>query len=309
MVALATVGMLMLIAACKPGTPSQYIQPDDMEDILVDYFTAKAMAQQGRHSEYDNALYEEAVLKKYGVSKAQFDSSLVYYYTRADRFDPIMQRVVSRLEDKALELGASEGEIGKYSHYNATGDTANVWSDRTTALLLPMAPYNRWEFTIDADTTYRRGDELLLMFMSDYMYQTGEKRGVAYMAVQYADTIISRNLQFSISGLSQLRIPADTTRVMKHIKGYFYLDGGSEFSTSARMLFLNSVQLIRFHTKKKDENEYPSDSLPRDSIGGRSDSLAVSRGDSAGGARQVLSPDSGTTLHRMVVRSDSVKTR
>ena len=30
----------MLMAACKPGTPSQYIQPGDMEDILVDYYMA-----------------------------------------------------------------------------------------------------------------------------------------------------------------------------------------------------------------------------------------------------------------------------
>ena len=28
--------VLMLLVACKPTVPSQYIQPDDMEDMLYD---------------------------------------------------------------------------------------------------------------------------------------------------------------------------------------------------------------------------------------------------------------------------------
>ena len=41
------------MGACKPGTPSEFIQPDDMEDILVDYHLARAMAEQ------DGGPYEE----------------------------------------------------------------------------------------------------------------------------------------------------------------------------------------------------------------------------------------------------------
>ena len=151
--AIVLAGLIMLFIACKPGTPSQYIQPDEMEDILVDYYMAQAMAQQANTSqgerEYNTAMYIEAVLKKHGVTKAEFDSSLVYYYTRADRFDAICKRVSERLDEQALTQGASEGEIGKYAQYNATGDTANVWADRTTAILLPMPPYNRWDFAIE----------------------------------------------------------------------------------------------------------------------------------------------------------------
>ncbi|MBO7110238.1 MAG: DUF4296 domain-containing protein, partial [Prevotella sp.] len=99
----------MLFIACKPGTPSQYIQPDEMEDILVDYYMAQAMAQQANNSqgerEYNTAMYIEAVLKKHGVTKAEFDSSLVYYYTRADRFDAICKRVSERLDEQALTQG------------------------------------------------------------------------------------------------------------------------------------------------------------------------------------------------------------
>ena len=302
----------MLMVACKPGTPSQYIQPGEMEDILVEYFMAQAMAQQLNPSqgsqEYNKAMYTEAVLRKYGVTRADFDSSLVYYYTRADRFQDICQRVSERLDEQALTLGASEGEIGKYARYNATGDTANIWADRTTALLMPMPPYNRWDFTIEADSTYRRGDALMMMFLSDFMFQTGSKNGIVYMAAVYDDTVVSRNLRFSVTGLTQLRVPEDTTRRMRAIKGFFYLDGGNDKTTSTRLLFLNNVQLIRFHTID-DDTEQTMDSIPRGGEAGRLKPDSVSSGDSIRGGDEVLPSDTGASLHRVAPRTDPTPTR
>ena len=302
---------ILLFAACKPGTPSQYIQPGKMEDVLVDYYMARALAQQEQYStnerEYNTALYIEAALRKHGLTQAEFDSSLVYYYTRADRFADIFRRASERIDEQALSLGASEGEIGKYAQLNAHGDTANVWADRSTAILIPTPPYNRWEFNIDADSTYRLGDQLMVMFQSDYMYQTGEKRGMVYLAVDYGDTVVTRNLHFSTSGLSQLRVPEDTLRTIKAVKGFFYLDGGFEVSPSTRLLFLNNVQLIRFHTKDED---YTPHSLPRDSIGGgQLADEAGSSGDSLGRGDTLLSPQRRAALHRVDARPDSAPTR
>ena len=304
-------GLLAFVAACVPGTPKQYIQPDDMEDILVDYYMAKALAQQGSvpysEREYRTALYLEAVLKKHGVTQELFDSSLVYYYTRADRFDAVFERVSDRLDEQALVLGASEGEIGKYASYSATGDTANIWQDRPVALLLPAPPYNRWEFNIEGDSTFRKGDRLMLMYVSDYMYQSGAKTGIAYMAVDYGDTVVSSNQHFSTSGVNQLRLNEDTTRTIKTIKGFFYLDGGSEKTTTTRLLFLNNVQLIRFHTKPADYE--PTDSLARDSIGEQLPKDSIGGGDSVGSGGEVLRPDSGIALHRVDARRGGVAPR
>ena len=35
--------IVMALVGCKPGVPNQYIQPDDMEDILYDYHIADGM--------------------------------------------------------------------------------------------------------------------------------------------------------------------------------------------------------------------------------------------------------------------------
>lgn len=261
------IGVLLgFVIACKPGTPKQYIQPKKMEDILVDYHLSKAMSQYANNSgssrDYNQALYLEAVLKKHGVTKAQFDSSLVYYYTRADRFQPIYKRVSERLEAQALNMGASEGEIGKYA--NARGDTANIWSDRSSLLMLPVAPYNRLDFEIFGDSVFKRGDKFLFQFMSDFMYQSGQKSGMIYVAIDYADTTMVRNQRFTNSGITKMEFQAREDQVVKALRGYLYLLDGGEDMTSSQLLFLNNIQLIRFH--KQDEKK--EDSLPPTNNGG-----------------------------------------
>ncbi len=255
--------LLLSIGACKPKTPSQYIQPDDIEDVLVDYFMARAIAQREGDRGYKQALYEEAVFSKHGITRAEFDSSMVYYYTRADRFNPIFQRVADRLEEQALIMGATEGEIGKYASFNATGDTANIWAERSTMCLVPKPPFNRWEFSFEGDSNFHCGDSFLMQFMSEFVYQGGNKSAIVYLAFDYPDTTITKSLRFSVSGLSQLHIPEYKDQV-KSIRGYFYAFDSHEPTTQLQLLFLNNVQFIRFHNPKYEEEQQQADSLSQD---------------------------------------------
>ena len=305
--------VVLLLASCKPKTPSQYIQPDDMEDILVEYHLTKAMAQNNAVAYDDRDIYQtvymEAVLKKHGVTRADFDSSLVYYYIRADRFESVYRRVAERLEEQALMLGASEGEIGKYAQLDATGDTANIWSDRSAMTMMPLPPYNRWDFVLEDDSLFRRGDSFLMQFMSDFMYQSGQKGAVLYVAIEYTDTVVSRYQRFSSSGYTQMRIPAIDDQDIKGLKGFFYVEKGNEPPTTTRLLFLNNVQLIRFHKEIKEDEEIKKDSLQRDSIGGRIETDTLSRGDSVGPGRLRLSVDSGAGPHRVAPRLSDDRVR
>lgn len=288
---------VLLLAGCKPGTPKQYIQPDEMEDILVDYHLARALALQEGGSDYQQILYVRAVLEKYGITQEELDSSLVYYYKRADRFIDVYKRVAERLEEKALVMGATEGEIGSYAVLNAEGDTANVWTHRTMAALMPTPPYNRWDFELEADSTYRRGDAFVLQFMSDFTFQQGMKNGLVYLAVEYPDTIIARNLHFSTSGISQLRFEGYDKADIRGMRGFFYLGDGDEMSSALRLLFLSNIQLIRFHQQQKHEEGLSTDSLSRDSSGERLTDEAVGGRDTIGRGDTLVSVDRGITTN------------
>ena len=72
--------MLILLSACTPTVPSKYLQPDEIEDLMYDFYVSQGMGNSRVGStEYQNRYNLESVLKKYGLTSAEFDSSLVYY--------------------------------------------------------------------------------------------------------------------------------------------------------------------------------------------------------------------------------------
>lgn len=264
--------VLSAITSCKPKVPSEYIQPDDMENLLYDYHISQAMAYGNVSGEQDRTrirnLYYHAVLRKYNVTEAKFDSSLVYYYTHADQLSKIYKRVSDRLEKRAVSLGASEGEIAKYSQFDADGDTANIWRGNTATVLKPAPPCNRLDFTIEADSTFRRGDSFLFNFMTEFVYQSGMKDAVVCMAVRYDnDSVATHYTHISVAGVSQLRIPECTKNDIKQIKGFIYLNRGNDRSATQKLMFIDRIQLIRFHRHVVEE--------PEDSVAVRKDSVAV----------------------------------
>lgn len=252
--------ILVLVASCKPTVPSEYIQPGEMEDILYDYHISQAMVYQrqqknpketaGNSPMYKRNLYYQTVLKKYGVTEAEFDSSLVYYYSHADKLQKIYKRISERMEKNAVSLGTSVSDINKYSQFKADGDTANIWNSSTSALLTPAPPYNRLDFKIESDTTFKKGDSFLLNFMTDFIYQGGTKDAIIYIAIRYDnDSISTHNSHVAVSGLSQLRIPGNQQNDIKEINGFIYLNRGNDNSNTLKLMFINQIQLIRFHKK------------------------------------------------------------
>lgn len=258
---------MLVLAACKPGTPSRYIQPGDMEDILYDYHIGQAIAQMEDGSleqrNFDRTVNMAAVLKKHGVTKAEFDSSLVYYYTHADRFQKMYKRIAERLSDEALKLGASEGEVERYATVGLNGDTANIWAGNRTAVFMPYAPYNRQTFRQEADSTYHKGDSFMLNLMVDFMYQSGTKDAVVCLVARLEnDSIVSRVNHISVSGVNQLRLNIDDQYAVKELFGYFYLGKGNDQSTTLKLMFLKDIQLIRFHKPKPVNEELKPENKP-----------------------------------------------
>ena len=250
---------LLLLAACRPTVPKEYIQPDDMEDILYDYFISQGIAQGDANgmgsADYKRELYLDALLKKHEVSRADFDSSLVYYYTRADRFIKILKNVQERLGEDAMELGASASEVERFTVSALTGDTANIWNGVRSLVMIPYPPYNHLQFSVKADTAFRQGDSFMLTFYSDSLYQGGSKDACAYMAVKYAnDSVATTTTHFSVNGRTQLRTSSCDKKI-KEVCGFIYLGQGYESTTNLRLLLLSEIQLVRFHKQKDEDNK------------------------------------------------------
>jgi len=236
-----------------------------MEDILYDYHIGQAMAkadQSDGQTDFKKTKYFLSVLQKHGITQAEFDSSMVYYYSNLVRLKGIYTEVNERLADEANELGAAVGEINRYSQYKSTGDTASIWKGASDLLLIPRPGMNRYDFTIKADTTFHVGDTYMFQFTAEYIWQTGMKDVVVCFASKYeGDSIIQTVNHVSVSGLSQIRIPGHMEKRLKEMHGYIYVSKGDGTKADARrMMFISQIQFIRFHQKKTENDAVPETS-------------------------------------------------
>ena len=264
---------IVMVVGCKPSVPSEYIQPAELEDILYDYHVAEAMARNGSSmdADYNQTKYFLAVLEKHQVTEAVFDSSLVYYYTHAERLKVIYSRVQERLVNDAKKLGASVGDINRYSQYSESGDTANIWRNETALLLIPRPTRNRFDFVVKADSTFKLGDSFMFQFVTEHIWQNGSKDAVVCIKTTYEkDSVLQSVNHVSISGITQLRVPYNKTLKIKELRGFIYLPQGEEDVETRRLMFVSQIQLIRFHNKEIEEQnedesiaEDQTDSLQR----------------------------------------------
>jgi hypothetical protein len=237
-----------------------------MEDLIYDYHVAQGIAmQQDGSQDYNRRLNFELVLKKHGLTQAQFDSSLVYYYTRADRFQEIYKHVQERLNNEAEKYGAAVSE-GPIKAASLSGDTADVWKGNRALMLLNDRPYHLYQFAQKADTAYRAGDSFMLSMNTTWLMQQGNRQASVYLAITYAnDSTVKQYSTVSSSGNTTLRIPYCKERV-KEIKGFVMcgMRPSTDDTNSLCVLFVNNIQLFRFHNKIIEQPVMPQPQ--RDSI-------------------------------------------
>ena len=252
--------VLTLVVGCKPGIPGQYLQPGEMEDILYDYHIARAI--NSSNYEDDDTLtthvYKLAVLKKYGVSEADYDSSLVYYTRHSALLRDVYEKLSKRLSNEALALGASASEVNQYTALSNTGDTANIWTGDRSFILSQHDGFNVYSFTVVADTAFKPGDRFVLGFNTQFIYQDGMRDAVALIALTFSnDSVISRMTRMSSDNLYKLDISDNERLGIKKITGYFVLNKNhnNDSQTTLKLMHVDRISLIRMHAAPLVEKE------------------------------------------------------
>ena len=243
---------LLLMVACKPQVPSDYLQPGEMEDILYDYHLAQAIAQRNEGgSEAERMVaYREMVFRKHGVTEAEFDSSMVYYQRHTERLKGIYDNLAKRLTAEAQSLGASVDDVNSLGDISLSGDTANIWKGEQAIVLSPNAPFNHYSFEVEADTSFHKGDRFILNFKTQFIYQDGMRDGVAYIAVTFDNDSVGTNVtHISSDGKQTLQIFNDKRLGIKSINGFISLSKNMESpsQTTLRLMFVSQLSLIRVH--------------------------------------------------------------
>ena len=97
---------LLFIVACKPGIPTDIVQPDDMALVLNDIHIVDGYITTVRPDSSKiiaSSLYK-GIYKKFGIDSAKFYRSMDYYYKNPSVMDGIYTKVNDGLLKQKLKL-------------------------------------------------------------------------------------------------------------------------------------------------------------------------------------------------------------
>lgn len=249
--------LLLAIQSCKPSIPSKYLSKGEMVDVLYDIHMAEAMSNlsQNRQDTAVMVTYREAILKKHGLTSADFDSSMVYYMRHTKLMHDVYDVLAERLTDEAKSLGADVSESNRFGSV-AAGDTANVWNGASSYMFAAYPPFNYHSFEVPVDTSFHKADKLVLDFDAQFLFQDGMRDGMVVLAVTFKnDSVASTNLHVTSSQHYSLQIEDRDSLGIKSVKGFFMLNNGDYNSgasslTTLKMMFIQHIRLVKMHARK-----------------------------------------------------------
>lgn len=215
-------GFFLLLSACD-GRPRGVLDQSDMIKILVDMHKTEALlAEKGlSYGNYSSkAPYYNFVLKKYGITQAQFDSSLVWYTKNPKKFGRIY-------DDVTVQLTKFQKEIkgGKY-HAVDTLELAkikvNIWPKQMKYVMTKDSARTHLDFEIP-NQSFMYGDTYILKFLLRIAPEDSSVRQRVVLRINYAngkvDSVYKTAYHDSLLRRYTFRFPAIRKLKIKSISG------------------------------------------------------------------------------------------
>jgi len=125
--ALAILAVLVLFSITCLGPDRRNIIPEKkFVNVLVDIHLADGMAVTNMNNtgafKLDSASLYGSVLKKYKVTRAQFDSTIVFYSSHPGDFQQIYNKVLAKLKMMEEELNREAADSAAVKKGQGTGD-------------------------------------------------------------------------------------------------------------------------------------------------------------------------------------------
>lgn len=268
-------GLYMVIAlgvlsACGKKIPDDIIQPDAMQDLLYDYHLASTMSSSLPYTEsYQKDAYFDYVFQKHHVTEAEFDSSMVWYTRHAEELATIYRNLQERLEREEKQMKEQVAKRDNQIDVSMSGDTVDVWQDRTLYWLSASSLTNKVVFDLKTDTTFKSQDAMELQ--ADFHFIPSKATsGKAVMALNFYfdnDSVQGLTRIVTRPGKQRLYLRPDSAFTIQSVSGFIYYSNNEHPDAS---LLVDDIRLTRYHN-----HEMPQE--PVDTLKQERDTLQASR--------------------------------
>ena len=247
------IGCLLFLSACD-NWPKGVLSQRKMADVLTEMHKAEAcMTEKGlAYSHYSyKAPYYKFILKKYGITQAQFDSSLVWYTKKPLKFQKIYDNVTVQLTD--LQKDIKKGKYHPVDTIDPNKATMNIWNKRTRYILTKDSARTHLNFEI-TDNNLLFGDTYILKFLQQIAPGDSCTKQHIVFRINYAngkiDSVYKTAYHDSLLRRYTFRFQALRKLKIKSISGELL---GSRLYKGVLNAKLDSISLYReFNTKKQD---------------------------------------------------------
>ena len=263
--------LLVLSLTSCDKTPRGVLSVNDMAELIVDLQLADAYIE-SHSSDYESdsskLVMKQSVLKKHGVSREQYDTSLVWYAHNMDDYIKAHDKAVSLLKERYDKLDTKHGreddqilaagedrqngpthevmpggpapQRGKHLKRLGTdvqGDTVDLWKGRRCYALTSGPQRGFITFDMPPDANKRSGDRYQLGYK---LYRgTGEFK--VSLSVDYTDGSTAQMARGSNSnGWITIDLQTDTARKVRRIYGYVSYD-----IKRGQLAYVDSLTLMR----------------------------------------------------------------
>lgn len=240
---------IIFLTSCQVRRPGTILSDDKMEAVLYDYHIAKVMGDELSSSEsYKRVLYIESVYKKHGITKAEFDSSMVWFSRNPDILHGIYEKVNIRLRNEKDKLERLISLRDDRPMYSLSGDSVDVWMWRNMYCLYGIAGENKLTFTLPSDSNFYDRDTLAWSIRFTFKELPADTSYLPVMAMQMVyenDSIIDTLRLVRRNGMDTLRLSADTLGRIRTVRGFVYCPA----NLPSQSILLDCISLKRYHAK------------------------------------------------------------
>ncbi len=250
-----SVSLLSALTSCQ-SHPDYLIEEEKMTALLTDIHMSEGLIDmqqkvQKNEEEYGKQVMA-AVLLKYNVSKADYDSSLIWYSQHLNTFIRIYRHVNNNLQENEAHWTALAEASDAFGN-SPSGDSVNLWRQSPYLLMdeARLSHFRTWTFP--ADTAYHAGDTIRWQM---HVPALPEGEGlVASLALLKLDgtsiTLLDGKTTHWMTHdtLLTLSCVPDSDKTISQVVASLHLMKADTTTMGLRPCVVDSLQMIRLHRK------------------------------------------------------------
>jgi len=243
-------GIMLLLSSCD-GRPKGVLSLNDMTDVLTEmHKTDASLNERGlAYGHYtDKAPYYKFIFKKYGISKAQFDSSLVWYSKNPRIFGNMYDKVLINLT--TLQKDVKNGKYHAVDTLDLRKMSTFIWNKRPKYLLTKDSSRTHLNFEI-IDSNFMFGDVYVMKFLQRIAPEDSCKKPRVVFRINYengkTDSIYSKAYNDSLLRRYTIRFKAFRKLKIKSVSGELL---ASKTYKGKQNSVTDSISLMREYNSK-----------------------------------------------------------